>query len=118
MANRAKTRREDGRWVKANSRANNLKRDYGLTPDAFDRMAAAGCWVCGSFARLCVDHDHATGLIRGILCDPCNVALGRVQDDPNRLHALAWYLEGHANSSPIRSGMMGSLPASATGHDA
>lgn len=39
------------------------------------------------------DHDHKTGKVRGILCPSCNMALGMVQDDPDRLRMLAKYLE-------------------------
>lgn len=39
-----------------------------------------------------VDHDHRTGEFRGLLCGPCNVALGISQEDPGRLLGLAEYL--------------------------
>lgn len=51
------------------------------------------CEVCGSSKRICYDHDHATGLHRGWLCDACNRALGYVKDNPVTLRALADYLE-------------------------
>lgn len=39
-----------------------------------------------------VDHDHITGLIRGILCGDCNLALGHVRDKPGTLDRLIAYL--------------------------
>lgn len=42
---------------------------------------------------LCVDHDHETGKIRGLLCHACNRTLGFVKDRPDVLRALADYLE-------------------------
>ncbi len=40
-----------------------------------------------------VDHDHATGHIRGILCRLCNTAIGHANDDPKLLRKMASYLE-------------------------
>lgn len=51
------------------------------------------CEVCGSTKKLCIDHDHATGKVRGTLCDACNKVLGLMNDDPARLRAAATYLE-------------------------
>lgn len=78
-----------------------LKRKYGITAAAYDALLQGQGGVCaicqGARAAqgkrpLVVDHDHATGAVRGILCDYCNVALGRMGDDPARLEAAAAYL--------------------------
>lgn len=89
-------------------RCNRLKK-YGLTPECYRRMLFAQggrCAVClsdrpgpigkGSFA---VDHDHVTGKIRGLLCGPCNVALGLFRDDPAVIRRGATYVELHAEAA-------------------
>ena len=47
----------------------------------------------GKTRFLNVDHCHATGKIRGVLCSVCNMAIGNANDDPKRLRKLADYLE-------------------------
>ena len=46
--------------------------------------------------RFAIDHCHATKMIRGILCDSCNKALGHARDNPEILRRLAAYLESNA----------------------
>lgn len=84
-----------------------LKHHYGLSPADLDRMLEAqggGCAICGSAdalrkgsKRLCIDHDHATGAIRGLLCHPCNVGLGAYRDDPKLLANAIQYLAQRAD---------------------
>ena len=51
------------------------------------------CQVCESRKKICVDHCHTTGKVRGFLCHRCNIALGMVKDDAGRLRKLADYLD-------------------------
>jgi ribosomal protein L34E len=58
------------------------------------------CAACGTaletystIRRYPIDHCHTTGLIRGVVHDPCNCALGLLGDDPVRIERLATYLE-------------------------
>ena len=48
------------------------------------------CEICGTEGSLHVDHDHATGLIRGRLCGRCNRALGFVEQREWLAKALAY----------------------------
>lgn len=51
-------------------------------------------WVAGD-RRFCVDHDHDTGVVRGILCHNCNTSLGKLRESTAKLLALAAYNEKH-----------------------
>lgn len=51
------------------------------------------CAICGSHKQLVGDHNHQTGKPRGILCRNCNLAIGNMFDNPERLRAAAIYLE-------------------------
>lgn len=72
-----------------------LRDAYGLTVEQYVALLAETdgcCAVCGRTDHLCVDHDHETGEIRGILCRRCNSALGLLGDDFHRICHLAAYL--------------------------
>ena len=66
---------------------------YGITESEYDEAMSRGCSACGSFKNLHADHDHDTGAFRGILCMNCNVALGLLGDDIERLRSLLKYME-------------------------
>ena len=75
-----------------------LKYYYGITPEEYDALLEQQNGVCAickkrSVERLCVDHDHPTDLIRGLLCRLCNLGLGHFKDDLARLRAAVAYLE-------------------------
>jgi hypothetical protein len=78
-----------------------LKDRYGITIEEYDLLVQAQngrCAICGTTnpggrkVRFCVDHDHITGKIRGLLCSPCNRALGGFHDDPQLLRVAINYL--------------------------
>jgi hypothetical protein len=51
------------------------------------------CLICKINSALCVDHDHVTGRVRGILCRNCNQAIGLLQDSSIICFAAGEYLE-------------------------
>ena len=64
------------------------------------RGACAVCgWVPPAGQILVIDHCHATGKIRGLLCKRCNIVLGRCEDNPDLLRKLAMYLEAQTSST-------------------
>jgi hypothetical protein len=75
-----------------------LQKLYGLSLEDYEEMLDqqdGKCAICGStpdLRRLCVDHDHATGQVRGLLCRSCNLALGSMQDNIELLENAIAYL--------------------------
>lgn len=49
----------------------------------------------GKLTRLCLDHDHNTGKIRGLLCHACNTAIGKFKDNIQLLQSAIQYLKHH-----------------------
>jgi len=72
-----------------------LKKKYGISEEVFNWMLKKqynACAVCDKEAKLVIDHDHATGVIRGLLCTKCNTALGLLGDDKESLFKMILYL--------------------------
>jgi recombination endonuclease VII len=77
-----------------------IRRVYGLTRDDYADMLASQHGRCRGCLkpftafkrRLAVDHCHATGAIRGLLCNKCNAGLGCFDDDPDRMIRMADYI--------------------------
>jgi hypothetical protein len=93
-------------WDKSRLKRN-LKSLYGLTVEQYEKMITDQkgiCLICERHVtecrqRLNVDHDHITGKVRGLLCGPCNAALGIFQDDIEILKRAVAYLEYNSSKN-------------------
>ncbi|MGY1709919.1 endonuclease domain-containing protein [Geodermatophilus sp. SYSU D00758] len=83
---------------RAENAAAYLHRTHGITRADLDALRAAQgdrCGICGEPGPEHLDHDHATGRTRRLLCQRCNQGLGLFRDDPALLHTAALYAQGH-----------------------
>ncbi len=109
-ANREMYKAQRKAYRKANVtkvRDSKLRSAFGISIEEYEQRARdqnGVCAICrcaetetrhGVVRRLCVDHDHATKKVRGLLCSHCNLALGYLHDDPLRAHSAENYLERH-----------------------
>ena len=84
-----------------------LENTYGLTRadlEALFNKQGGKCAICrrpGTYGRtrggLGVDHNHATGMVRGLLCYSCNTALGLTRDSLDLLQSMMDYVRRTAN---------------------
>jgi hypothetical protein len=106
-----KKKTQDARW---RAKAPGYMRQYlyGMTDEQYAALMETQdgrCAICrttewtGHHKRPHVDHDHATGRVRGILCHDCNLGLGKFKDDPDLLRAAIVYLEGSSASARMSS---------------
>ncbi len=83
----------------AGNRKRKIKRVYGITQEEYDHLLAEaklnGCAICGSLGRPHLDHNHDTGEIRQFLCSNCNLALGLLKEDPERMERMIAYVRKH-----------------------
>lgn len=89
---------------------------YGIEASAYRELFEQQNGVCAACSepelprrktvqqvRLSIDHDHATGKIRGLLCSNCNTALGLLQESAERIEMLAVYLKKHTQTEERKS---------------
>ena len=95
-------------------RHNRLK-EIGLTFSDLEKMLKdqnGGCAICnakilatgpgrGSRNIACLDHNHANGALRGLLCHHCNTAIGLFKDSVSLLRNATAYLEAHSDESSL-----------------
>lgn len=98
---RAGRRKERDPFVQ---RRSELKRLYGITLEQYAEMfseqgeVCAICKAeCGTKKSLSVDHDHATGKVRGLLCNGCNTSLGQFKDSQILLQRAIEYLKKYSD---------------------
>lgn len=94
-------RRRLGERAAVTYRKERLKNKYGMTLADFDTLLLKQNGVCaicegekGKGRHWHIDHDHATGAVRGILCNRCNTGLGSFRDNVRSLMRAAAYLGG------------------------
>lgn len=98
------------KWHHANadkakrSRWRSHLRRYGITPDDFNRMVDeqdGRCAICLRIPshRLRVDHDHASGQVRALLCLQCNLAIGYLGESVSAALNAAAYIERYGGSN-------------------
>lgn len=83
-------------------RDSNYKRKYGISLQEYNAKLEEqnnSCAICGlacpSGRRLAVDHNHTTGKVRGLLCGPCNQAIGSLKEDKELMFKAIEYLMLH-----------------------
>lgn len=84
--------------MKPHARAGWLKKAYGISQEDYLQMLSeqdGKCASCGDDfvdnPSTHVDHNHETGEVRQLLCRNCNLALGYLKEDPERIQRLAEY---------------------------
>lgn len=99
LAHCKKWRKENAAHVSKNKQEWRLRKCYGLTERDYQdllRKQNGVCAICKTkpdAQRLFVDHCHSTKKVRGLLCHFCNIGIGNLKDNPERLRAAATYLE-------------------------
>lgn len=97
------TKQNEGfRGCRICTRESRLRSNYGLEPEDFDRFLIAcqgRCQICSSVfeakGSIHVDHSHASGEVRGLLCTNCNNGLGRFLDSADILRRAVEYLDSY-----------------------
>lgn len=91
---------DGGFWFPESGEKNRRCKKYGITPEAYNELfnkQEGFCAICGVHQSelpytLCIDHDHITGLVRGLLCHKCNTGIGRFEDKAELLEKAINYL--------------------------
>jgi hypothetical protein len=81
---------------KEKNKFRDIKKLYGLSKESYNLMLTAQkglCYICkNAMKKICIDHCHNTGKVRGLLCNSCNILLGHAKDDISLLSTASLYL--------------------------
>jgi hypothetical protein len=92
-----KNKHEFLKKYRKNSRKLRLPKKYNITIDEYELLynnQNGCCKICGlKLEILCIDHNHTTGRVRGLLCGKCNSGIGFFNDNPDLLKNAAKYLK-------------------------
>lgn len=78
-----------------NSKFDFKKHKYNIEKHEYNQLVEKQnglCKICLNKRNLCVDHDHKTGKIRGLLCHKCNLAIGLLEDNISSMTNAIKYL--------------------------
>ena len=86
--------------TKGQRRASSLKSRYGLSVDDYNRLLESQsgcCLLCGVHQDelsypMFVDHNHESGVVRGLLCSKCNFKVGWIETNLNDLDKIIKYI--------------------------
>lgn len=87
--------------------ARNNLRKYNLSPEGrafLEEKQDGKCAICLRVKKLCVDHNHATGVVRGLLCISCNVMLGRLNEELAVFERAIQYLKAEFANPVVERG--------------
>jgi hypothetical protein len=78
---------------------NKILLKHNLTKDDYKKMLSDQnelCAIChvDEGKTLCIDHDHVTNKVRGLLCNRCNKGLGLLGDSLDSINSALSYLKG------------------------
>jgi hypothetical protein len=98
--NRDHVRKYDNAYYNANSareRITRVARAYKVTREEAVRLdSTTNCEICSKLlttGQRAIDHCHATGAVRGVLCHRCNLTLGKLGDSADLARRMADYLD-------------------------
>lgn len=95
--------------IREAARKRRFERIYGTTVEAIEALRLVQNNLCAICSRsfdeheMHVDHSHATGDVRGLLCENCNLGIGQFNDSPERLAAALDYLTANGGAKTPRS---------------